>query len=104
MEKLKDLWLNMQQAPGKILIGQEDCCLASKFRMWNMAEFGNQDRKLIQIQNDIQKMEKREEYCQLIQQELTDLNRLNSEHWKVSKCAEAIWSQKSRKNKCKLDD
>jgi hypothetical protein len=72
--------------------------------MWNMAEFGNQDRKLIQIQNDIQKMEKREEYCQLIQQELTDLNRLNSEHWKVSKCAEAIRSQKSGKNKCKLDD
>lgn len=46
--------------------------------MWSMAEFGNQDMKLIQIQNDIQKMEKGEEYCQLIQQELTDLNRNGS--------------------------
>ena len=79
MEKLKDLWAEYcSKHPERFWLVKKIGCVASKFRMWNMAEFGNQDMKLIQIQNDIQKMEKGEEYCQLIQQELTDLNRNGS--------------------------
>jgi hypothetical protein len=60
--------------------------MAKKSRIWNHAVFGNQDKKLLDVQNQIQKLEGKGEVTQLTEIEMSDLSNLMiSQQWQISK-------------------
>lgn len=53
--------------------------LAAKFQKWNSSVFRNQDRKLADIESEIHMLEAEGERRHLVDSEVEELGRLNSE-------------------------
>lgn len=73
-------------------------------RHWNKTVYGNQDRKLGDIQSGLKALESEGENRVLTQSEPSMLQNVVSDQWSVSKNVKAIWRQKSRQTWCRLGD
>jgi hypothetical protein len=90
--------------PGDFRLIMKLAVMGKSLCIWNKTVFGNQNLKLVGVEQALRSLEKLGDNWPPFESEKERIKFISSERWDISRGMEDIWRQKSRLNWCKLGE
>jgi len=105
MKDFENYWgASCRDFPGDFRLIMKLAVMGKSFCIWNKTVFGNQNLKLVGVEQELRSLEKLGDNWPPFESEKERIKFISSERWDISRGMEDIWRQKSRLNWCKLGE